>query len=211
MLTEFACPSCLAAGKEVRLMQSAGKFGLYCSENAAHIFSDTEEFLASNPKKMPLPKAPPKVQAGVEPFIIKIPTGLIEMLGKRFGQKLDVSVAALLGVMTDPEAFVVVGEDVKRFREIFNVKIPSADALVGNVYNLWMERNQLRTQLDQKGAVVASVNSDLPEMTGDFVQTTVRISTEGFMLINEKAKFNRMSFSEYVQQIVLMGVQNGWI
>jgi hypothetical protein len=211
MQTEFACPMCLAAGKEVRLMQSAGKFGLYCSENAAHIFQDTEEFLASNPKKMPLPKAAPRIQPGVEPFIVKIPTGLIEMLGKRFGQKLDVSVAALLGVMTDPEAFVVVVEDVKRLRDMFNTKIASADALVGNVYTLWMERNQLRTQVEQKSVVSSSGNGSLPEMAGDFVQTTVRISTEAFAQINEKAKFNHMSFSEYVQQIVLTGVEKEWI
>ena len=211
MLTEFACPMCLASGKEVRLMQSAAKFGLYCSENSAHIFQDTEEFLASNPKKMPLPKAAPRIQPGVEPFIVKIPTGLIEMLGKRFGQKLDASVAALLSVMTDPEAFVVVAEDVKRLRELFGSKIGSADALVGSVYSLWMERNQLRTQVEQKVPVSSSGNGNLPEMSGDFVQTTVRINAEAFMTITEKAKFNHMSFSEYVQQVLSMAVENSWI
>ncbi len=211
MLTEFACPMCLAAGKEVRLMQSAGKYGLYCSENSAHIFQDTEELLASKPKILPLPKAAPKIQPGVEPFIVKIPVGLIEMLGKRFGQKLDVSVAALLSVMTDPEAFVVVAEDVKRLRELFGSKIGSADALVGSVYSLWMERNQLKAQAEQKGAVSSSGNGNLPEMNGDFVQTTVRINAEAFMTITEKAKFNHMSFSEYVQQVLSMAVENSWI
>lgn len=211
METEFACPNCLAAGKKVRLLQSGGKFGLYCSENSAHIFQDTEEFLASNPVKMPLPKAAPKIQPGMESFTVSIPSGLIEMLGKRFGSKLNVSVGALLGVMTDPEAFVVVSEDVKRLRELLNSKIPSAEVLVGCVYSLWMERNELRTRVEQKGPSSSTGNGDLPEMNGDFVQTTVRINTDAFIAIKEKAKFNNMTFSEYVQQVLTMAVENSWV
>jgi hypothetical protein len=210
MQTEFACPICLASGKRIRLNQGSG--GISCPENSAHIFRDTEEFLASNPEKMPLPKTAPKIQPGVEPFTVNIPKGLIEMLAKRFGGKLEVSVGALLGVMTDPEAFVVVAEDVKRLRELLNTKLPSADILVGSVYNLWMERNQLRSQVEQKGSGASSSGKgDLPEMDGDFVQTTVRINTDAFTVIREKAKFNNISFSEYVQQVLTMAVENSWI
>jgi hypothetical protein len=210
MQTDFACPICLAAGKKVRLNQGSG--GISCPENSAHIFRDTEEFLVSNPVKMPLPKAAPRIQPGVEPFTVNIQKGLIEMLGKRFGEKLEVSVGALLGVMTDPDAFVVVAEDVKRLRELLNVKLPSADVLVGSVYSLWMERNQLRSQLEQKGSVASSSgNGDLPEIDGDFVQTTVRINVDAFTVIREKAKFNGISFSEYVQQVLALAVQNSWI
>lgn len=211
MLTGFACPICLAAGVETHLNQNPGRFGLYCTVNPDHIFQDTEKFLASNPKKLDLPKTAPKVQPGVEPFIVKIPTGLIEMLGKRFGTKLDISVAALLGVMTDKDAFVVVGEDVKRLREILSSKISSADSLVGCVYNLWVERNQFKQQAEQKGASSSGGGGDLPEMDGDFVQTTIRINTEAFMTIKEKAKFNGMSFSQYAQSILALAVQNNWI
>jgi len=211
MLSGFACPTCMAAGVKSNLIQSSGKYGLYCEKDSNHIFQDTEAFLASNPVKLDIPKAAPKIQPGVEPFIVKIPTGLIEMLGKRFGQKLDVSVGVLLGVMTDPEAFVVVGEDVKRLRELLSAKIASADALVGSVYNLWTERNQYKNQVEQKTSSVGSSSEQLPEMNGDFVQSTIRINTDAFLTIKEKAKFNNMTFSQYIQEIVMMGVKNSWI
>jgi hypothetical protein len=209
-ITEFACPTCLAAGAEVHLVQSPGKFGLYCSANSAHIFQDTEEFLASNPKKLAMPKPAQKIQPGVEPFIVKIPTGLIEMLGKRFGTKLDVSVAALLAVMTDSQSFVVVGEDIKRLNELLSAKIANAENLVGHVYNLWVERNQFRQQAEQKSGGASGVG-DLPEMDGDFVQTAIRINIDAYTAIREKAKFNGMSFSQYVQQVLSIAVQNSWI
>lgn len=209
-VTEFACPTCLAAGVESHLNQAPGKFGLYCNVNPAHIFQDTEEFLASNPKKLAMPKQAPKIQPGLEQFIVKIPTGLIEMLGKRFGQKLDVSVAALLGVMTDPEAFVVVGEDVKRLRELLGIKIVGAEHLVGGVYNLWTERNQFKQQAEQK-ATSSGGGGDMPEMDGDFVQVAIRVDMDAFTEIKSKAKFNNLSFSQYVQQVLSMAVKNNWI
>lgn len=210
-VTEFACPTCLVAGVEVHL--NYGPTGLTCPNNSAHIFQDTESFLESSPKKLEMPKVAPKIQPGVESFVVKIPTGLIEMLGKRFGAKLDVSVGALLGVMTDPGAFVVVSEDVKRLAALFDVRVKSAEALVGCVYNLWSERNQLRQQIEQRSGGSASPASggDLPEMNGDFVQTTVRIEVDAFTTIKDKAKFNNLSFSEYVQQILSLAVKNSWI
>ena len=68
------------------LMTGTGKFGLVCSGNSDHIFTDTETLLASNPKRIAPPQQAPKIQPGTSEFVVRIPNGLIEMLGKRFGR-----------------------------------------------------------------------------------------------------------------------------
>lgn len=209
MLSEFLCPTCLAGGLQNHLSTGTSKFGLSCSQG--HVFPDMEEFLASNPVKKALPPAPPKIQPGMTDFVVKVPVGLVEVLGKRFGKRLESSVAALLGVMTDPQAFVVVSEDVKRFQDIFASKIQSADQLVGLVYSMKIERDQFRQQAEQKSALQGPGGGDLTEMNGDYVQTTIRISVDAFTTIRDKAKFNSMSASQYIQSIVDLGMKNNWI
>jgi hypothetical protein len=193
------------------LMTGTGVFGLRCAANPDHIFNDTEALLASNPKRIaPQPRAP-KIQPGTSEFIVRIPNGLIELLGKRFGQKLDSSVAALLGVMVDSNAFVVVGEDSKRLQDLLGKKIPSADVLVGSVYELKGDRDQWRQKAEQTASKAGSSESPADEMSGDFVQISIRIGMDTFMIVREKAKFNNMTNSQFIQQILLTATENNWL
>lgn len=206
MVSDLCCPTCLLSKIKNPLLTGTG-LGYRCS--SGHVFTDTEELLSSNPVRLPVPQQVPKIQPGTSEYVIRIPIGLIEELGKRFGQKLDSSIGALLGVMCDTQAFVVAGEDVKRLQELLGTKVPSADVLVGGVYSLKSDRDQWRQQAEQKGSSKSS--EPLEEMDGDFVQTTVRVGTETFLVVREKARFNNMSTSQYIQQILSLAMNNNWL
>ena len=206
-VSDIACPTCFASGKMNPLVTGTGIFGYRCSMD--HQFTDTETLLASNPPRIPQAEKAPKIQPGTSEYVIRIPVGLIEVLGKRFGKRLDSSLGALLGVMCDPQSFVVVGDDAKRFQDILGIKVPSADTLVGAVYALKGERDQLRQQAEQKSGAKTEEVQD--EMDGDFVQTTIRIATETYVNVRDKAKFNGVRPSQYIQQILELAVKNCWL
>ena len=210
MMSDICCPTCLISGVTNMLMTGTGVHGLRCSQG--HIFTDTEELLAGNPKRIAPPTQAPKIQPGTSEFVVRIPNGLIELLGKRFGQKLDSSVAALLGVMVDPNAFVVVGEDARRLQEMFGKKVPSADVLVGSVYDLRADRDQWRQkaeQSSQKAGNSESLPSD--DQSGDYVQISIRIGMDTFLVVREKAKFNNLNASQYIQQILATAMEHDWL
>lgn len=206
MESDILCPTCLATGISNLLQTGTGKYGLACG--AGHVFTDTEELLAMNPKRIVLPPKAPKIQPNTSEFVIRLPNGLIEVLGKRFGQKLNSSIAALLGVMIDPGAFVVVGEDAKRVSDLFGVKVGNADQFVGQLYNLKSDRDQWRQKAEAKGT---GSTEALPEMDGDFVQVTLRIGIDTFTIVRDKAKFNGLSSSQYIQQVLKMATDNNWL
>jgi hypothetical protein len=213
-VSDICCPFCLPLGKENLLLTGTGKFGYQCPENSDHIFQDTEALFSMKLKRKLPPKQAPKIQPNTSEYVLRIPNGLIEVLGKRFGEKLDSSVAAVLGVMTDPQAFVVVGEDTRRLQEIFSVKIPSADVLVGSASALRADRDQWKQQAEIASHKTAgSDSSAMVNASGDadFVQVSVKMDMDLYFKIRDKAKFNNMSIADYTKQILFTASANGWM
>jgi len=165
--------------------------------------------MAMNPKRLKVAPAPPKVQPGQSTLNLSVPASTVALLTQRFGDRLNASAAALLGVMTDPEAFVVMGGDAQQLQkpEYLGQKVPHSQALVGMVYALKIDRDEWKKKAEQHKEVAAGAN----EVEGDFVQLALRLPAEKFQLLADRAKFNGFKVADFVRQVIEMALENAWV
>ena len=78
--------------------------------------------------------------------------------------------------MTDPAAFVVMGEDAQQLQVHLGQKVPHSQALMGMVYALKIDRDEWKKKAEQHKEVAAGAN----EVEGDFVQLALRLPAEKF-------------------------------
>ena len=207
MISDIACPTCLTQGIETALQTAPGRFAYFCGNN--HSFNDLADLMAMNPKRLKVAPPPPKVQPGQSTLNLLVPASTVALLTQRFGEPLNASASVLLGVMTDPEAFVVMGGDAQQLQkpEYLGQKVPHSQALVGMVYALKIDRDEWKKKAEQHKEVAAGAN----EVEGDFVQLALRLPTEKFQLLADRAKFNGFKVADFVRQVIEMALENAWV
>ena len=167
-------------------------------------FVDNEELMASDPLKVQLPKPPTKVQPGTVSLPILVPSELRDRLQERFGDKLGASVASLLGVMLDGDAFVVCGPDQLAVSKILNKQVRNSIELASEIGKIAVERDDARNkckELEKKSGGAG------PMTDGAF---RVNLSKEVAEQVRLKAQDNALQASEWLSSAIGVAISNGW-
>jgi hypothetical protein len=201
----FACRPCYDASGENRdVVHVLAKEGSGFECERGHKYIDNEALMASNPLKVKLAKPAEKVQEGSVSLQVMVHSQLRDRLQQRFGDKLNASVASLLQVFLDPNAFVVCGPDQDAVEKIFQEPVRNSIELISKVGKLSVERDDAKREAeDLKKKNVGGA----PLSENAFKLTVEKEVADG---IREKARQNGMSPAEFISSAVSVAVKNGW-
>ncbi len=136
---------------------------------------------------------------------IPIFTKTLEGLRTRFGTRLDTSIAAILGCMLDPQAFIVPGFDVERIADHLGIRPKSSVELVGRIIEVVGKRNELQAAVDRM-ATAAKDGRGIPA-DGSI---TLKLPPAAEQYIREKAAFNGVSVEKMLEQTIQYAVEQKW-
>lgn len=136
---------------------------------------------------------------------IQVFTKTLEGLRARFGTRLDSSIAAILGCMLDPQAFVVPSSDVDRLGEHLGTKPKSSIELVGRVIEIVGKRNQLQVTVDR----MATAAKDGCGISREG-SVTLSLPANAWQYAEEKAAFNGTSVEKVLEDLISYACEQKW-
>lgn len=195
---DIACPDCPI---DVRLFQHPGDRAIKCANG--HTFRDTEELQARNPRQLPaiVRKAH---QPNYETIPVSIPKLVKQNLEKKYGDRLEASIGAMLAVMTQPGAFVVAEDDAHRISELLGAKVNNGQMLYGLIFSLNREKVESvdRVQSLEK-ARAAGQPAQVQGFSLDFPQNIKD-------MIYQRAANLGQTPEEYLKTNLAMAIENYW-
>jgi len=129
----MACPKCKAAGNPESRMFSRADAGYYCLQG--HKWNDYDDLMAMNPDKLAF-KGIVARQDGWEKLPIDLPGSVKSDLEKKFGDKLQATVRAVLETLAQSKCLMVPEEDLKRLNDHTGMDLKNSSQLVGAVYSM---------------------------------------------------------------------------
>jgi len=193
-----ACPDCK---DDTPVFAIPGR-GLCCRNN--HKFEDTDALLSRKPKKIPVPVSVTQ-QVGYEEVRLQIPSDVRQQLQARFGEKLAQHVAGVLFSLAKPGTFMVSGDDAKRLVEVFGEDIRDGNKLVGLAWALNQDRNSLR----ENAARVQEAQPTVQVTDGESVAMVFE-NRDTLAKCMDRARFNNMSLSKWIEQTLFSAFDSGW-
>jgi predicted DNA binding CopG/RHH family protein len=188
-------------------MSGAGVFGYRCEKD--HVFNDTEALLAMKPKKFAVPKPVAKPPANQSELKFSMNSALATAVRERFKENTGKAIEGVCLALLDPGAFIVSGSDIERMKQLFNQPVDNAGKLIGMVFNLRSERDEAKKEAEAYKAS-PKIAAETNEVSGDFVQVSLRVGVDDFMAIKEKAKFNGRSTAAYINEVICNALAQGW-
>lgn len=200
-LAGLECPVCKNG---VHLKSSPS--GVYCTTNPTHRWNDTASLLSMNPKRLPVPgQNREKIQDGYESISLSIPSKLRAMLQERFKERLSSTIAGVLYALAEPGSFVVGKDDAERIEKTIGKTVKDGNSLFGEVYALQSELTTVKANYE---AVMQSRGEQ--STPGGAGRVVINIQPI-FEQVAARAKFRETNIEKLCEEIIGMGVQNGWM
>jgi hypothetical protein len=201
----MACPECEKQGRmEAPLFQNPADRKIYCLNN--HTWRDTEELQLSRPHQLVNYKPPQAKQIGHVDLPVQIPGHLHPLLEKRFGDRLNATLGAVLQALTEENSFIVSSDDSKQMSEWLGTKIKSGQQVRGIILDLVKDRAQLQERVDR---MVQQKALGQPVRTDD--EFVIHLSADHRKAIEDKAAFNGGETAEqYLEKRVAEAITNNW-
>lgn len=198
------CPRC---GNGVRLFTRAGEPGYHCLNG--HKWMGQDELMNENPKKLEF-KMTPARQEGHIKMPISVPQTLKELLEKKFGTRLEATIANVLDVLSGPKFMILTEEDLRQIEIHTGQEIKNPASIVGQIYaskdraiqdeaTIKTLRNSLQSRVARGGAAITDATMVLE--LGDELANSVR----------EKAESKGMSPDDYVRTAATLAVEGDWV
>jgi hypothetical protein len=215
-VTNYACPKCKSMGQpKNRLSSTPGRYALTCAQG--HQYPDMADLMMMNPDILDsLPQAPRPLQPGFCKYEVQIPEEMKARVEAKYGKRLVPSLAAILSVMVEPDAFLVSQPDAIRLADIFQEKVRDPNKLVGNIQAMVNERNELRSRVQHAAAAESpqGVPSGYAPMPG-FTNVMLQFDEDTMDKLREKATFNslstkKMTVTTLLQESIPKFIADGW-
>ncbi len=208
----LACPRCTAQGTESPLKTTPGRPVYFCDKG--HEWNDYEMLISENPQKLshPLPQKPKPPQPGQTELRIVLHSKLRDLLQQRFGERLNPTAVGILTSMCEAGSFIVSQADVLRLRDHLGLKVRHSDELVGNVYAIRSERDQLRQKVEQLSSGTPQANpAQVASVQNGKVAITIGVDPEIYKKLQEKAAFRGQPVPQCLEETIAYAIANNWL
>lgn len=200
--TEFACPTCAAAGKSNRINATDG--ALICTGDGSHLWRDTDTFLKLQPARA-FTVAPPKFEDSTirSELKIMVPVAVKQALETKFGAKTDSTIIGFLTMLTEGEVLVIPQSDLKLISEKLGSTPGSSGELKGMVYSAVMDRDTAVESEKIAAGKLAAIRGKNPDMV------VINLGDQYEAGINQ-ARGRDMQLDEFIESSVRNGLANSW-
>jgi hypothetical protein len=195
------CPDC----RDLNL----GKIPLNAQPNQitcqnGHRFKDTYELMQRDPEKY---QVAPKitVQPNQTELKLMVPTTLKDAITAKYGIKLNATVSAVLGILMEPNSFVLDEMAVQRLNDMFGEQVKPTN-LTGLVFNLRSERDDAVKKAEE-------LTVKQPVKAGPQLVNNANLTIEPGLLdrVTDKAKYQEITPNQFVTNVLTIALDNGWI
>lgn len=196
----MACPRCAAAGDKESRMFSRADSGYYCLKG--HKWNDYDELMAMDPAKMAF-KGIVARQDGWEKLPVDLPGSVKSDLEKKFGDRLQATIRAVLETLAQSKCLMVPEEDLKRLNDHTGMDLKNSSQLVGAVYSL----KQTNTNLEESNRLMKNNRG------GGSVSPTAIVVELGDLCAKVIAKANERETTpgEVITTVVEQYAANDWM
>lgn len=193
------CPDCGAG------MSFHPGAGMRCQNG--HVHADMDALLARKPQTVATAVAKP-LPPGWTALQVHMPPDMANAAIQRFGARLDESLRSMVGVMLDPEAFVVLGQHVQEIGAKTNQKPKNAQQLLGLLFAMKQELAETKGELE-KLRESRKQTSAYGSMSGD--EVTIKPDQQVLAAVKAKADKLNKTVPKFITEFLEFAVKQGWI
>lgn len=201
--TGYSCPTCKATTGDVKEIVAEGRM-LKCTYVASHTWNDSQDFLDLKPtidfKSAPQPAAP---QANHTNLNVSLPVNILNAVQEKYGEKLQSTIAGLLGMMAEGEIMIVGKNDAERISTLFNEKPKNGSHLFGLIY-------ALQQSVEDSKAAAEAASKDLQAYQGLAPGRVVVNLEEHYQNARERAESEGMPLAVWASRNFKTAIENSW-
>ena len=201
--TGYSCPTCKNTTGDVKEIIAEGR-RLICSYRAEHTWNDSQDFLDLKPtidfKMAPQAVAP---QAGHTSLNVSLPVNVLNAIQEKYQEKLQSTVAGLLGMMAEGEIMIVGKNDAERIATLFGEKPKNGSHLFGLIYALQQQVADAKAEAD-------TATKDLKAYEGLAPGRVVISLDEHWQNAKERAESENMPLAVWASRNFKTAIENSW-